>query len=119
MAASYLAINAKTKNKAGALAFYDTYLSAAGQELRLSEGGNAVPSITGADEIVLADGYPAHAQTMLDMRDAGFSNYPVEAAVTDLSNEIAVEYMQPLYQGKATTQETLDAIAALVAEKAS
>ena len=56
---------------------------------------------------------------MLDMRDAGFSNYPVEAAVTDLSNEIAVEYMQPLYQGKATTQETLDAIAALVAEKAS
>ncbi|ETJ44756.1 ABC superfamily ATP binding cassette transporter, solute-binding protein, partial [human gut metagenome] len=71
VAASYLAINAKTKNKAGALAFYDTYLSAAGQELRLSEGGNAVPSITGADEIVLADGYPAHAQTMLDMRDAG------------------------------------------------
>ena len=119
VAASYLAINAKTKNKAGALAFYDTYLSAAGQELRLSEGGNAVPSITGADEIVLADGYPAHAQTMLDMRDAVFSNYPVEAAVTDLSNEIAVEYMQPLYQGKATTQETLDAIAALVAEKAS
>ena len=119
VAASYLAINAKTKNKAGSLAFFDAFLSADGQRLRLSEGGNAVPSIKGADDIVLADGYPAHAQTMLDMRDLGFSNVPVEAAVPDLSNDIAVEHMQPLYEGKSTTQETLDAIADLVAEKAS
>lgn len=117
VAASYLAVNGKVKDASSALAFYDFFLSAQGQRLRLAEGGNAVPSISGADDVVLADGYPAHAQTLLDMAASGFSNFPAEAAVPGLSNQIAVEYMQPLYQGKATTAATLDAVAALVAEQ--
>ena len=54
---------------------------AEGQTFRLEGGGNAVPSIKGADEVVLEDGYPAHAQTFLDMRDIGFENYAAEARV--------------------------------------
>ncbi|MGD7732890.1 extracellular solute-binding protein [Propionibacteriaceae bacterium G57] len=118
VAASYLAINAKTKDAKAALTFFSSFLNAEGQKLRLEGSGNAVPSIKGADDIVLADKYPAHAQTMLDMRDNGYSNYPAEAAIPDLSNAIAVDYMQPLYQGKKTdAQAVLNEVAAFVAKK--
>lgn len=117
VAASYLAINAKTKDPEAALTFFSAFLDAAGQKLRLEGQGNAVPSINGADDIVLESGFPKHAQTMLDMRDMGYSNFATEAAVPDLSNQISVDLMQPLYEGKAATQATLDAVAKLVAEK--
>lgn len=117
VAASYLAINAKTADPEAALTFFSEFLNAEGQKLRLEGQGNAVPSINGADGIVTDGGYPAHAQTMLDMRDMGYSNYATEAAVPDLSNQISVEYMQPLYEGKKDAQTTLNEVAALVEEK--
>ena len=117
VAASYLAINAKTADPEAALKFFTAFLDADGQKLRLEGAGNAVPSINGADDIVLSEGYPAHAQTMLDMRDLGYSNFPTEAAVPDLSNQISVEYMQPLYEGKSDAKSTLEAVAKLVEEK--
>lgn len=117
VAASYLAINSKAADPASALTFFSSFLNADGQKLRLEGGGNAVPSIKGADDIVLSGSYPAHAQTMLDMRDIGYSNFPTEAAVPDLSNQISVEFMQPLYEGKSDAQTTLQAIADLVKEK--
>lgn len=46
--------------------------------------------------------------------DEGFANYQVEAVVPDLSNTIANDYMLPIYQGKLTAQEGLDAIAKIV-----
>lgn len=117
VAASYLAVNAKAQDPEAALKFFSAFLDAEGQQLRLEGTGNAVPSIKGVDDIVLADGFPAHAQTMLDMRDIGYSNFATEAAVPDLSNQIAVEFMQPLYEGKSDAQTTLDAVAKLVEEK--
>lgn len=117
VAASYLAINKNAADQEAALTFFSEFLSAEGQKLRLEDTGNAVPSINGADEIVLSGGYPAHAQTMLDMRDLGYSNFPTEAAVPDLSNQISVEYMQPLYQGNSDARATLEAVAALIEEK--
>ncbi|WP_040282484.1 extracellular solute-binding protein [Tessaracoccus massiliensis] len=117
VAASYLAINAKAADPEAALTFFSSFLDADGQRLRLEGQGNAVPSISGADDIVTDGGYPAHAQTMLDMRDIGYSNYATEAAVPDLSNQISVEYMQPLYEGKKDAKTALDEVAALVAEK--
>ena len=115
VAVSYLAINAKTKNKDAAFAFWTAFLSAEGQTFRLKGGGNAVPSIKGADSVVL-DGYPAHAQTLLDMRDIGFVNYATEARVPGLSSAINDKILA-LYQGKASTKDTLDAVAKLVADK--
>ncbi|MEO7589015.1 MAG: extracellular solute-binding protein [Arachnia sp.] len=117
VAASYLAINAKTADTDAALKFFSSFLDADGQKLRLEGAGNAVPSIKGADEIVLSENYPAHAQTMLDMRDMGYSNFATEAAVPDLSNQISVELMQPLYEGKSDAKTTLEAVAKLVEEK--
>lgn len=115
VAVSYLAINAKTKNKDAAFAFWTSFLSAEGQKFRLQGGGNAVPSIKGADQVVL-DGYPAHAQTLLDMRDIGFEDAPTEAAVPGLSSDVS-DKMLALYQGKASTKATLDAIAKMISDK--
>jgi multiple sugar transport system substrate-binding protein len=116
VAASYLAINGKTKAKDAAFTFWTEFLSADGQKFRLTGGGNAVPSIKGADEVVLEDNYPAHAQTFLDMRDVGFANYPTEAAVPALSTDISDLFLG-LYEGKSTAQDTLDEVAALVESK--
>ena len=105
--------NGGTKNPDAAFLFWTEFLSADGQIFRLAGGGNAVPSIKGADEVVLEDGIPAHAQTFLDMRDIGFANYPAEATTPGLSDDINTAFYQ-LYQGKADAQGTLDAVAALV-----
>lgn len=115
VAVSYLAINAKTKNADAAFEFWTNFLSSEGQTFRLKGGGNAVPSISGADSVVL-DGYPAHAQTLLDMRDIGFEDNATEASVPGLSGDIS-DKMLALYQGKASTKETLDDVAKMIADK--
>ncbi|WP_193597668.1 ABC transporter substrate-binding protein [Microbacterium sp. YJN-G] len=116
VATSFLAINGKTEVKDAAFTFWTEFLSAEGQIFRLQGEGNAVPSIKGADEVVLEGGYPAHAQTFLDMRDIGFEDYPAEARVPGLPVAISEEF-QKLYEGKADAQQTLDAIAGLVEER--
>lgn len=117
VAASYLAVNKQAADPEAALTFFGEFLNADGQRLRLEGQGNAVPSIEGADELVTEAGYPEHAQTMLDMRDQGYSNFAVEAAVPDLSNTISVDYMQPLYEGKKDAAATLNEVAELITEQ--
>jgi multiple sugar transport system substrate-binding protein len=116
VATSYLAINGQSKKADAAFTFWTEFLSAEGQTFRLQGGGNAVPSIKGADEVVLEDDYPAHAQTFLDMRDIGFEDHPTVAAVPGLSTDIS-DLMLALYEGKSGAQPTLDAIADLIATK--
>jgi len=116
VATSFLAINGKTKVKDAAFTFWTEFLSAEGQIFRLKGGGNAVPSIKGADEVVLEDDYPAHAQTFLDMRDIGFEDYAAEARVPGLPVAIAEEF-QKLYEGKTDAQQSLDTVAKLVEER--
>jgi multiple sugar transport system substrate-binding protein len=116
VAASYLAVNATSDNPDDAFAFWTAFLSPEGQTFRLEGGGNAVPSIQGADDVVLEDGYPDHAQTFLDMREIGFANYAAESTVPGLSSDIN-DAMLDLYQGAGgTAQETLDKVAGLVAD---
>lgn len=119
VAASYLAINKDTDDLDAAFRFWTAFLSAEGQTFRLGGGGNAVPSIDGADDVVLEGGIPPHAETFLEMRDIGFANHPAEAAVPGLSSDIS-ELMLQLYQGKSDAQSTLTEVAGLVeAETAS
>ncbi|WP_407358739.1 sugar ABC transporter substrate-binding protein [Microbacterium sp. LTA6] len=116
VATSFLAINGKTKVKDAAFTFWTEFLSAEGQTFRLEGGGNAVPSIKGADDVVLEGDYPVNAQTFLDMRDIGFEDYPAEARVPGLPVAIAEEF-QKLYEGKVDAQAALDAIADVVKER--
>ncbi|QOR45968.1 ABC transporter substrate-binding protein [Trueperella pecoris] len=119
VASSFLAINKKAADKEAAFTFFSEFLSKEGQTLRLSGNGNALPSITGIDEIVTSVHKPTHVATLLGMRDKGFSNFQVEAAVPGLSAQISNDHMLPLYQGKSSAQKTLDQIAELVSQKTS
>ena len=119
VASSFLAINKNAADKDAAFTFFSEFLSKDGQTLRLSDNGNALPSIAGIDEIVTATNKPGHVASLIDMRDVGFSNFQVEAAVPGLSEQISNDYMLPLYQGKGSAQETLDHIAELVTQKTS
>ena len=67
--------------------------------------------------MVLADHYPAHAQTLLDMKDIGFEDPAPEARVPGLSTDIS-DQMLKLYQGKQTAQQALDAAAGLISKSA-
>jgi multiple sugar transport system substrate-binding protein len=112
VAAAYMGINKASPNIDAAWQFYQDFLSADGQRFRLSKGGNAVPSIKGADDVVL-EGYPAHAQTFLDVRDTGFVDFAAEARVPGLSSDISTA-MQQLYEGKATIDATVTKMTDLV-----
>lgn len=113
VAAAYLGLNKESANLDAAWLFYQEFLSAEGQTFRLQGGGNAVPSIKGADAVVL-EGYPAHAQTFLDVRDQGFVDFPAEARVPGLSSDIS-SAMLDLYEGKTTVDQALASIKELVA----
>ncbi|MEW6927196.1 ABC transporter substrate-binding protein [Trueperella pyogenes] len=119
VASSFLAINKNAADKDAAFIFFSEFLSKDGQTLRLSNNGNALPSIAGIDEIVTSTNKPTHVGSLIDMRDMGFSNFRIEAAVPGLSQQISNDYMLPLYQGKGSAQETLDGIANLVAQETS
>ncbi|GGQ28294.1 ABC transporter substrate-binding protein [Streptosporangium pseudovulgare] len=112
VAASYLALNKDSRNPDEAFTFLTEFVSKEGQLLRLKSGG-AVPSIKGAEQVVLEGGYPAHAQTLLDVRDTGFANYPEEVAVPGLTKDINDELMK-VWTGKVGFDEGMTKLQALV-----
>lgn len=111
VAASYLSINKESKAPEEAFAFLTEFVSKEGQLLRL-KGGGAVPSVKGAESIVL-DGYPAHAQTFLDVRDTGYANYPEEVAVPGLTKEINDQLLK-VWTGKIPFDRGMTELQALV-----
>lgn len=115
VAASFLAINGATKQQAAAFKFWTAFLSVEGQTFRLADGGNAVPSIKGADAdaIVTAGGYPAHSKVFLEMRDNGYSMPALESTVPGLTDTVNGE-IRKLYDGQQTAQQALDNIAAAI-----
>lgn len=115
VAASFLGINAKTAVIDAAFKFWTAFLSVEGQTFRLADGGNAVPSIKGADAdaIVTSGGYPANAKVFLEMRDLGYSNFPLEATVPGLGDDINAE-IRRAYDGEQDAQTALNNIAVLV-----
>ncbi|MFI9558711.1 ABC transporter substrate-binding protein [Nonomuraea endophytica] len=114
MAASYLAINKDTPHAKEAFQFFTNFVSKEGQITRM-KGGGAVPSIKGAESVVL-DGYPEHAQTLIDVRDNGFANYPEEVAVPGLTADIN-EHLMKVWQGKVPFDQGMTELQKLVEGK--
>lgn len=85
--------------------------------MRLEDNGNALPSISGIDNIVTDSGKPANVAALIEMRDNGFSNSPTEAAVQGLSLDISESIMLPLYQGKIDATTALEQVAELLASE--
>ncbi|MFF0311097.1 ABC transporter substrate-binding protein [Streptosporangium sp. NPDC004379] len=112
VAASYLALNKDSRVPDAAFTFLTEFVSKEGQLLRLKSGG-AVPSIKGAEQVVLEGGYPAHAQTFLDVRDTGFANYPEEVAVPGLTKDIN-DLLLKVWTGKVAFDQGMTELQSLV-----
>lgn len=111
VAASYLSLNKDTQHPKEAFTFMTEFVSKEGQALRL-KGGGAVPSIKGAESLVL-NGYPAHAQTFLDVRDTGFANYAEEVGVPGLTADIN-DHLMKVWQGKLPVDQAMTDLQKLV-----
>ncbi|GAA1179039.1 multiple sugar transport system substrate-binding protein [Kitasatospora gansuensis] len=112
VAASYLTLNKDGKHKKEAFTFLTEFVSKEGQQLRL-KGGSAVPSVKGAESLVTGDGYPAHAQTFLDVRDKGFANFPDEVAVPGLTKAVN-DHLMKIWEGKLGFDEGMTQLQTLV-----
>jgi len=83
-----LSVNANSKNQAEALEFLGNFVNAEGQKFRLSDGGNAVPSVKGLDEIVTEDNEPAHGKLFADVAATGYAVPPAIAGNPTVLTEL-------------------------------
>lgn len=89
VAVAYWCMNANpSADPDAAFNWYTYFVSPEGQRLRLDEGGNAVPSIEGAEDVVLSDSLPEHKQYFLDARDIGYGPLAEEAGTPGLSSDL-------------------------------
>jgi multiple sugar transport system substrate-binding protein len=110
VAVAYWMMNAKTKVTDQAFDFYTHFVSKDGQTARLSNGGNAVPSIKGAEDIVIADAVPEHAQYLLDARNVGYGPFRDEVNTPGLSTKV-VDLFSALWLKGGDVKTALDGIA--------
>ncbi len=74
VATAYMCVNKGSKNMEGAMEFATFYCSKEGQSARLSGIGNAIPSISGIDNIVTDSKVPEHVDHIFKIRDVGYAN---------------------------------------------
>jgi multiple sugar transport system substrate-binding protein len=68
-----MGVNSKAKDPDAAKWFTTRYVSVEGQKARLAGGGNAVPSIPGAEDIVTEGGLPEHASYWNEVAKTGYA----------------------------------------------
>ncbi|GAB2557590.1 ABC transporter substrate-binding protein [Gracilibacillus alcaliphilus] len=71
IATAYLAVGEHSDNVEEAMKFLSYYTSEQGQRDRLTDGGNAVPSVEAADDIIDNADVPEHASYLVDVRNIG------------------------------------------------
>jgi multiple sugar transport system substrate-binding protein len=92
IATAYMVLNKASKNKEAAYRFLAEFVSKKGQAFRLLGGGNAVPSVTGADEVVSEGNLPANNKAFLDAREIGYALTPFQAGTPGLDNAINTRF---------------------------
>lgn len=105
---AYMVMNKETKYPNETFQFISEFVSKEGQIFRLSGGGNAVPSIAGADDVVLEGNIPEHAQYFLDTRAVGYALTPFEAGIPGLSSDITSKFEALFLKGGDFTQAMND-----------
>lgn len=88
IATAYMVQNAKAANKDATFEFITDFVSKEGQTFRLQGGGNAVPSIKGADEVVGEGNLPANWKAFTDARESGYAIWPGLANTPGLSDDM-------------------------------
>ncbi|WP_059105673.1 ABC transporter substrate-binding protein [Shouchella shacheensis] len=105
----YIAANANTEHQEEAMKFISYYTSETGQDIRLSDNGNSIPSIDGLDHVVTDDPEPEHASYLLDALEIG---RPIvyEFAIPGLSTDLEDIY-ELMFIGDITTDEAIKRLA--------
>ncbi|WP_240511906.1 ABC transporter substrate-binding protein [Paludifilum halophilum] len=107
---AYLSVNAHSEHKEEAMKFLSFYVSEAGQTARLSGIGNAIPSVTGIDDIVTDE--PPHTDYMNEARETGYAHGTPQsksALTPGLVNELQDLY-EVMLLGKASPEETVEKV---------
>ena len=120
VAAAYMVMNKETESRKNTFEFVTSFTSAAGQKFRLEASGNAVPSVRGADEVVLNDPILEGKQYFLDVRDnGGIVGYVPELSVPGLTEDMQDIFERRLWlpDGDGDVQGTLDEVAKLANSK--
>ncbi len=116
IATAYMVQNAKAANADATFAMLTDFVSPAGQTFRLQGGGNAVPSVRGADQVVSEGNLPANWQAFVDARDIGYAIWPGLANYPGLGDEINKTLDPVLLQG-GDVEATVQKIAGIVKQK--
>ena len=106
---AYAVVNAKAKDTNAAFKFLTNFVSKEGQIFRLQGGGNAVPSVQGADQVVTEGNLPENAAIFIEARDIGYANYATETRVPALSGDIT-KALEPLWLKGGDVAATLKTI---------
>lgn len=118
IATAYMVMNTKASKPDEAFAMMTDFVSAQGQTFRLQGGGNAVPSIKGADQVVSEGNLPANWQAFIDAREIGYAVYPGIANYAGLGTDIET-YLGEAYINGADGGTMLQKIAGLVKQHQS
>lgn len=110
VACAVITMNAATDHPDEAFQFLTNWVSSEGQLMRLDGQGNAVPSIAGAEDVVLNDPFPEHRQFLLDTRETGFVIYDDEARIPGLMGEINAAF-EIMFVEDGDVQEQLNEMA--------
>jgi multiple sugar transport system substrate-binding protein len=108
---AYAVINSKSANADAAFTFLTDFVSKDGQIFRLKGGGNAVPSVRGADAVVAEENVPANWQALIDAREVGYAQWGELAGVAGLPTDLEKTFDELWLQGgdvKATLQKASD-----------
>ncbi len=116
IATAYMSQNAKAANQDATFAFLTQFVSKDGQTFRLQGGGNAVPSVSGVDNLVSEGNDPANWQALIDARTIGYAIWADQTAVPGLGDDIETE-TDNLWLKGGDVQATLDKIAEIAKEK--
>ncbi len=116
IATAYMVQNAKAANQDAGFAFLTQFVSKDGQTFRLKGGGNAVPSVSGVDNLVSEDNLPTNWQALIDARNNGYAIWADQQSVPGLPDDIETE-TDNLWLKGGDVQATLDKLAGIVAKK--
>jgi multiple sugar transport system substrate-binding protein len=113
---AFMVLNKASKHKQETFDFISAFTSKEGQIFRLQGGGNAVPSVSGADQVVMEGNLPEHAQYFLDARAIGFALSPFEAGIPGLSSDITSE-LEGLWLKNGDLKSTLKKLGEMANKK--
>ncbi|MBS4178470.1 ABC transporter substrate-binding protein [Lederbergia citrea] len=108
IAIAFMSVAKESKNLEEAMKFMSFYVSAEGQKARLADNGNAVPSVSGVDELITGDAIPEHASYLIDAREIGIVD-DKQVLVPGLDKELA-DIMDLMLLGKQDADKTIDAM---------